>query len=588
MRARVCCGRLSWSTSPSFDSTSRCIVGDTLNHIARCIDESAIDWVHMRHEEAGAFAAQAESLLTGGLTALAGSCGPGSLHFVNGVFEANRNRAPVVLIASQITREEMGFDFIQEVNFIDIYRSCSVYCETILTPDQARRKVVAACQAAISKRGVAVLVVPSDVSAASADDDMPFRIETCETVVRPSDVDLDRIAAVLNEGGRIAIYGGAGCEMAREQVIAVASILKCPVAHTSRGKQFLEPGNPHCIGMTGIIGGEAGYHAILECDTLLMLGADFAWRQFYPKTAKIIQVDLDPTHLGRRHPVHIGVVGDIRSTLDALLPRLHERTETRFHDSYVQRHHDDLEQQRSKAEPLRDGSIPGTYLTKLIDRYAADDALFATDDGTPTVWAHRMINMNGRRRLFASLLHGTMAGGMTSAIGLQSCRPGRQVIAMCGDGGIAMLFGDLMTIVQLKLPIKLVVFDNGKLGFVEMEQKAEGIVNTFTDLTNPDFGLVATAMGLWGRTIDKGDELEEAVQTWLAQPGPALLNVKVNPQQLVIPPFTEAKAVVGMAMYSARAVLSGKGGDILEMIRENFLPGRHAKDQEGRGPGDPV
>jgi len=546
------------------------IVGDTLNHIARCIDQSDIEWVHMRHEEAGAFAAQAESLVTGGLSVIAGSCGPGSLHFVNGVFEANRNRAPVVLIASQVTREEMGFNFIQEVDFIDIYRGCSVYCETILTPDQARRKVVAACQAAIAKRGVAVLVVPVDVSASSTSDDTTFKVEICDTVVRPSDADLDRIANMLNDGGKIAIYGGSGCEKAREQILAVAERLKCPIAHTSRAKDFLEPDNPYNIGMTGIIGGEAAYHAILECDMLLMLGADFAWRQFYPGKGRIIQVDIDPTHLGRRHPVHIGVVGDIRSTLEALLPRLKEQTYTYFRDSYVERHQDDLRMIRDKAEPLSDGSIPGTYLTKLINLHADDDALFACDDGTPTVWAYRMIDMNGKRRLLASLLHGTMAGGMPSALGMQKCQPGRQVIAMCGDGGIAMLFGDLMTTVQEKLPIKIAVYDNSKLGFVEMEQKAEGMVNTFTDLKNPDFGRVAEAMGLWGRTVDKGGELEAAVQDWLAQPGPALLNVRVNPQQLVMPPFIDPKAAMGMALYSARAVMAGKGGDILEMIRENI------------------
>ena len=549
------------------------IVGDTLNHIARCIGESDIEWVHVRHEESGAFAAQAESLLTGGLTALAGSCGPGSLHFINGIFEANRNRAPVVLIASQISREDLGFDFIQEVDFMEVYRSCSVYCETILTPDQAQRKVVAACQAAISRRGVAVLVVPVDVSSAQSHDDTVFRVETCDTVVRPSDADLDRMAALLNDGGNVAIYGGSGCERARDQVVEVARLLKCPIAHTSRAKQFLEPDNPHCIGMTGIIGGAAGYHALLECDTLLMLGADFAWRQFYPANGRIIQVDLDPTHLGRRHPVHLGVVGDVRSTLDALLPRLREQPSSRFRDIHVKRHQDDLQKMRDHAQPLGDDSIPGTYLTKLINRHAADDALFTTDDGTPTVWAYRMLDMNGKRRLFSSLLHGTMAGGMPSAIGLQSCQPGRQVIAMCGDGGIAMLFGDLMTLVQSALPVKIVVFDNSKLGFVEMEQKAEGIVNTFTDLKNPDFGIVARALGLWGRTVDKGAELEQAVQEWLASTGPALLNVRVNPQQLVIPPFVEAKAALGMTMYSARAILSGKGADVLELIRENLHNG---------------
>ena len=547
------------------------IVGDTLNRIAHEIEKSEIAWVHMRHEEAGAFAAQAESLVTGKLTAIAGSCGPGSLHFINGVFEANRNRAPVILIASQVTREELGFDFIQEVDLMQVYQGCSVYCEMILTPDQARRKTVAACQAAINKRGVAVLVVPVDVSHANSHDKTPFSLHAPAPVVRPSDDELDDIAALLNTGKNIAIYGGSGCEGALEEILQVAERLKCPVAHTSRAKEFLEPGNPYNIGMTGIIGTEAGYHAILQCDTLLLLGADFAWRQFYPNKANIIQVDIDPTHLGRRHPVQLGVVGDIRSTLTALLPLLQERTDSSFRDDHVHKHALDIRALRDQAVPGRDGSIPGTYVTRLINQYADDDALFASDDGTPTVWAYRLLDMNGKRRLFASLLHGTMAGAMPCALGMQKCQPGRQVICMCGDGGIAMLFGDLMTTLQEDLPIKIVVYDNSKLGFVEIEQRAEGMLNLYTDLKNPDFGKVAEALGLWGRTVDKADELEEAVQAWLAQPGPALLNVRVQPQQLVMPPYIEASAVMGMALYSARAVLAGRGGDVLEMIEQNFL-----------------
>jgi pyruvate dehydrogenase (quinone) len=546
------------------------IVGDTLNRIAEEIEKSDIEWVHMRHEEAGAFAAQAESLVTGNLTAIAGSCGPGSLHFINGVFEANRNRAPVILIASQVTREELGFEFIQEVDLQRIYQACSVYCEMILTPDQARRKTVAACQAAMSKRGVAVLVVPVDVSHATSHDDTLFAVHTSTPVVRPNDSSMADIAALLNTGRKIVIYGGSGCREALPEILQVAERLKCPIAHTSRAKESLEPGNPYNIGMTGIIGMEAGYKAILECDTLLLLGADFAWRQFYPDRAKIVQIDIDPTHLGRRHPVSVAAVGDIKSTLAALLPLLEEHKDTAFRDGCVGRHKADIQAQRDQAVPGRDGSIPGTYVTKLINYYANEDALFASDDGTPTVWAYRLLDMNGKRRLFASLLHGTMANAMPSALGMQKCQPGRQVICMSGDGGIAMLFGDLMTTLQEDLPIKIAVYDNGKLGFVELEQRAEGMLNLYTDLKNPDFGKVAQAMGLWGRTVDKADELEEAIQTWLAQPGPALLNVRVNPQQLVMPPYIDAKAAMGMTLYAAKAILAGRGGDVLEMIKENI------------------
>jgi pyruvate dehydrogenase (quinone) len=547
------------------------VVGDTLNLIARSLERSKIEWVSVRHEEAGAFAAQAEAQLTSHLTAVAGSCGPGSLHFINGIFEANRNRAPVILIASQIIRDELGFDFIQEVDFKQIYKSCSVFCDMIYTPEQARRKTVIACQTALAKRGVAVLIVPADVSASTVRDDIPYAVHVSEPVVRPSDGDLEEIAEMLNRGGNIAIYGGSGCQGAHQEILDVAEKLKAPIAHTSRGKDFLEFDNPYNIGMTGMLGNEAGYHALLNCDTLLLLGADFAWRQFYPSKAKIVQVDIDPTHLGRRHPITKGVVGDVRATLEALLPKLVERSDATFRDHYVRRYAQARQSEKAKAVAGHDGSIPGTYLTEVINRHAAEDAVFSADDGTPAAWLVRYIETNGRRRTFASLLHGTMAGGMPSALGLQKSQPGRQVICLAGDGGLSMLFGDLMTVVQEQLPIKIAVYDNGKLGFVEIEQRAEGMLDTFTRLKNPNFAEAARALGLWGQTVSKADELEAAVNAWLADPGPALLHVHVSPMELVMPPFMAVEPAIGMALYSTRAVLHGRGGDVWEMVRENFL-----------------
>ena len=547
------------------------IVGDTLNLIARSLERSKIEWVSVRHEEAGAFAAQAEAQVTGRLTAVAGSCGPGSLHFINGIFEANRNRAPVVLIASQIIRDELGFDFIQEVDFKQIYQSCSVFCDMIYTAEQARRKTVIACQTALAKRGVAVLIVPADVSASTVHEDVPYSVHVANPIVRPSDVDLSEIAHILNKGEKIAVYGGSGCQDAHKEILAVAEKLKAPIAHTSRAKDFLEHDNPCNIGMTGMLGNEAGYHALLDCDTCLLLGADFAWRQFYPGKAKIVQIDIDPTHLGRRHPVTKGVVGDVKVTLEALLPRLHDRSDSSFRSEYLGRYAKYKEAEKEKIVAGRDGSIPGSYLTRVISQYAAKDALFTADDGTPAAWAYRHIEANGQRRIFASLLHGTMANGMPSSIGLQKAQPDRQVVCLAGDGGISMLFGDLMTIVQQELPIKIAVFDNGKLGFVEIEQKAEGMLDTFTKLKNPNFAEVARAMGLWGQTVSKADQLEGAVKVWLSQPGPALLHVHVNPMQLVMPPFTAVEPAVGMALYSARAVLHGRGDDVWEMVKENFL-----------------
>src|SRR3954454_2365314 len=548
------------------------IVGDTLNRIADAIDRSEIDWVHMRHEEAGAFAASAEAQLTGRLTACAGSCGPGSLHFINGLYEANRNRSPVVLIATQIVRHDIGFESIQEIDYDDVFKGCSVFCEMILTPEQAHRKTVAACQAALTKRGVAVLVVPADVANAAAHVEPTYAVHARQPLIRPSDGDLDEIAAILNRSEAITIYAGAGCAGAHDEVVSTAARLRAPMAHTSRGKDFLEYDNPYNVGMTGIIGGPAGYHAILDCDVLLLLGADFAWGQFYPNKATIIQIDIDATHIGRRHPVAIGAVGNIKATLESLLPRLKQHEDSAFLAAHVKRHQKDVAS--AKAETVSDSqsAISGTYLTKIINEHAAEDALFAADDGTAAVWMLRHIDTGGKRRTFASLLHGTMASGMASALGLQKCQPDRQVICLAGDGGLAMLLGDLLTTVQHDLPIKIVVYDNGKLGFVEIEQKAAGLVPVFTDLKNPDFGEVAKAMGLWGHRVAKAGELEDSIKTWLAQPGPALLHVKWNPMQLVMPPspLVSPEAVIGMGVYTAKAMLHGKGRDVWEMMVENI------------------
>jgi pyruvate dehydrogenase (quinone) len=546
------------------------VVGDTLNTFATALSRSGIDFVHMRHEEAGAFAAQGEALLMNRLTAVAGSCGPGSLHFINGLYEANRNRAPVILIASQILRREIGFEFIQEVDFKAVYKGCSVFCEMVLTPEQARRLTVAACQAALTRHGVAVLIVPVDISDSDAVEELPFSLHAKPPVMRPADADLDEMARIIEAGTNITIYAGSGCAGAHDEVIQLAQRLKAPVAHTSRGKDALEYDNPYNVGMTGVIGMESGYHAILNCDTLILLGTDFAWQQFYPKHATILQVDRDPTHIGRRHPVNLGVVGNIKDTLQALLPRIEQRDNTSFCDSYVQRHAKALKAQAGRAEPSHNGQISGQYLTSIINRLAAEDAVFSADDGTPGVWMLRIIAANGKRRMFASLLHGTMADGFTTAIGLQKAQPSRQVIALAGDGGVAMLLGDLLTTVQAQLPVKIVVYDNGKLGFVELEQKSEGLLPVYTDLKNPPFGKVAAAMGLWGRDVSHAAELEGAVQEWLSEPGPALLSVKVAPQELVLPPFTALDAAYGMALYSVKAVLHGQGKDVLDMVRENL------------------
>jgi pyruvate dehydrogenase (quinone) len=547
------------------------VPGDTLNHVTDAIRRSDIRWVHVRHEEAGGFAAGADALLTDELAACAGSCGPGSLHFINGLYESHRNRAPVVLIASQIVRDEIGFDFPQEVDFKAVYAASSVFCEEIRTPAQARRKTAMAAQAALARKGVAVLIVPADVSSSDAPEEPAFAVHRAEPVTRPSDTELDRIATALNQGGKVAIYGGSGCQHAHDQVVALAERLQAPVAHTSRAKDFLEHTNPFDVGMTGIFGIESGYHALTSCDTLLLLGCDFAWRQFYPENATIIQIDIDGTHLGRRHPVDIAAVGDVAPTLDALLPRIRARDKREFLDECLEHRRKALAKLEKRAVVGKGGAIHPQYLTETIARFAEPDAVYTADGGSPMVWCLRHVPATGRNRTIISLTHGTMANAMPQALGAKAAYPDRQVIALSGDGGIAMMLGDLLTAVQEKLPIKVCVFDNSSLGFVELEQKVEGLLDAYTDLLNPDFGRVAEAIGFWGRRVEKAELLEDAVREWLAEPGPALLDVVTDRFELVMPPKIAASQVFGTALYSAKALIGGRGGDVLSLIKENLL-----------------
>lgn len=543
------------------------VPGDTLNHVTDAIRRSQIRWVHVRHEEAGGFAAGAEAMLTGELTACAGSCGPGSLHFINGLLESHRNRAPVVLIASQIVRDELGSDFPQEVDFKAVYGSCSVFCDEIRTPAQARRKTVMAAQAALARRGVAVLIVPADVSMADAPDQPAFAVHRAGPRVIPSDVELASLAQALNAGGKVAIYGGSGCEHAHDEVVALAEKLGAPVAHTSRAKDFLEPANPYNVGMTGVFGLIAGYEALMECDTLLLLGCDFAWRQYYPENAKILQVDIDPAHLGRRHPVDLGVVGDIAETLKALLPLVTPRRERAFLNESLERRAKALASQAKHAVVTPGRPIHPQYLTEVIAQHAEPDAVYTADGGSPMVWCLRHVPATGANRTIISLTHGTMANAMPQALGAKAAQPQRQVISLSGDGGLSMLLGDLLTAVQEDLAIKVCVFNNGTLGFVELEQKVEGMLEAFTALKNPNFAKVAEAMGLWGRRVEDGAELDDAVQAWLSVPGPALLDVVTDRNELVMPPKIEPGQVFGAALYSVKAILAGKGDDVVELAR---------------------
>lgn len=546
------------------------VVGDTLNHVTDAIRRSSIDWVHVRHEEAGAFAAGAEAYFTGRLAVCAGSCGPGSLHFINGIFESHRNRAPVVLIASQVATTELGIDFPQEVEFRPIYQHCSVFCETVWVPGQARRMATLAAQAALTKRGVAVLVLPGNVAAAEVEEGPAYSVHQPAPVIRPSDDELDRMAAVINSGGRIAVYAGAGCEHAHDQVVALCAKLNAPMAHTSRAKDFVEYDNPFNVGMTGVFGAKAGFDAVCDCDTLILLGCDFAWRQFYPGHARVVQIDIDASHLGRRHPVEVGVVGDVGATLDALAARLQPKTDRAFLEKCLRLQEEVRANLERQAKPGRADLIHPQQLAALLDRHATDDAIFTADGGTPMVWVLRYIRVNGKRRTLTSLLHGTMANAMPQALGAKKSMPDRQVIALCGDGGLTMLLGDLLTAVQEDIPIKIVVFNNGTLGFVELEMKVEGLLDAYTDLKNPDFGKLAEVMGLRGWTVERAEQLEPAVRDFLAHDGPALLDVRVNRNELVMPPKIEPAMAVGTVIYGAKAIMEGRVRDVAELVDTNL------------------
>ena len=547
------------------------IVGDTINHFTDAVRTSDLNWIGVRHEEVGAFAAGGEAFMTGELAVCAGTCGPGSLHFLNGIFESHRNGAPVVLIASDVARTEVGLNFPQEVDQRRIYEQCSVFCEYISHPSQARRITTLAAQAALTRGGVAVIIVNGDMFKETSDDDLAWSVHRPKPRLLPSDDELGALANILSDAPAVTIYAGFGARAAHDQVVALAEKLKAPVVHTSRAKEFIEPENPYNVGMTGILGNRAGANAIESADIVLCLGMDFAWTQYYPSAERVIQIDSDNTHIGRRSPVKMGLVGDVASTIDALLPKLQDRTQDKHLSTILKEWKGDRATYEDDAEIHDPALIHPQTVTRALDRLADDNAIFTADGGSPMVWLLRYLTAKGERRFLTSLLHGTMANAYPQAIGIKSAYPERQVIALCGDGGMTMLMGDLLTLVQHDIPVKLLVFNNGSLGFVEMEQRVEGLLDSFTDLKNPDFSKLADACGLDTWRVESSDDLESAMQKWLSAKGPALLDVKVNRMELVMPPRIEASQVFSTAMFGMKAVLDGRTKEVVSLLRDNFI-----------------
>lgn len=474
------------------------VAGDSLNGITDSVRRrNGIEWVGVRHEETAAFAAGAEAALTGKLAVCAGSCGPGNLHLINGLYDAHRSRVPVLAIAAHIPSQEIGSGYFQETHPELLFKECSQYCELVSNPSQMPRTLEIAIQTALSKRGVAVVVLPGDVALLDAEyDDRRVNFTFAQPHIVPRPEELDRMAAELNQAGRVTILAGAGCIGAHESLIALAEKLQAPIVHAMRGKEFIEYDNPFDVGMTGLLGFSSGYHAMMNCDALLMLGTDFPYQQFYPKNASILQVDIREEQLGRRSHLDIGLVGGIAETLPALLPRITRKTDRSYLDTCLSHYRearkglDDLATGKPGQRPIHP-----QYLAKVLNEIATDDAIFTIDVGTPVIWAARYLTMNGRRRLLSSFNHGSMANALPQAIGAQISHRRRQVIALSGDGGFSMLMGDLLSLRQLNLPVKIVVFNNGSLGFVELEMKATGFLNYGTDLVNPNFAGIAEAAG---------------------------------------------------------------------------------------------
>jgi pyruvate dehydrogenase (quinone) len=548
--------------------------GDSLNGITDAIrTHKGIDWIHVRHEEVAAFAAGAEAHLTGSLVVCAGSCGPGNLHLINGLFDCHRSRVPVLAIATQVPSAELGTNYFQETHPETLFRDCSHYCVPVSNAEHVPRILRIAMRSAIAMRGVAVVVIPGDVllSECSADADT---IDTSAPMVRmlPSKAKLAEAATVLNDASAVTILAGAGCADAHAKVMAIAEQLKAPVVHALRGKEFLDYDNPYNAGMTGLLGYPSGYHAVMDCDALLMLGTDFPYTQFYPEKAKILQVDIRGEQIGRRTHVDVSLVGTVSDTIDAMLPMLALKTKTKHLDDVRAQYVKSRENFDSQAVgPTGHTPIHPQYLTTLVSNIAAQDGVFTCDVGTPTTWAARYLTMNGSRRLVGSFAHGSMANAVPQAIGAQVTFPTRQVVALSGDGGLAMLLGDLLTLKQMKLPVKIIVYNNSALSFVELEMKAAGILEFGTDLENPSFAAVAEACGLFGVRVENPEDLPNALDRAFAYDGPALVDVVVNRQELSMPPSIELKQATGFGIYVMRAIMNGRGDEVIDLAKSNLF-----------------
>lgn len=548
------------------------VTGDSLNEVNDAVRRrGTVEWIHVRHEEAGAYAAAAEAELNG-IACCAGSSGPGHVHLVNGLYDANRNNVSVFAIASTCASSEYGMDYFQETDTTKLFADCSGYNQLPVTPIQFSRMIQAALQHTIQKKEVAVLGLPGDLASEKAVESptAAFALPT-RGVYRPQDSELQKLAEMIHTSERIAIYCGIGARDAHDEVVKLAETIKAPVGYSFKAKMAIQHHNPYEIGMTGLLGLPSAFAAMHAAELLILLGTDFPYESFMPEQCKIVQVDIRPERIGRRAKVDLALGGDVKDTLQALLPMLQAKTDDYFLMGQLQIYEKVRENMASVVEKKGgDCTIAPEYVASLIDKLAAEDAIFTVDTGMCCVWGARFLNATGKREMLGSFNHGSMANAMPMAIGAAFARPEQQVVALCGDGGISMLLGDMATIVQYKLPIKLIVFDNRALGMVKLEMEVAGLPDWQTNMYNPDFAAVAKAMGMESYSVTEPDRVEEMLKKALASEVPVLVRVCTDPNALAMPPKIEFDQMKGFAKAMARMILTGRSEEVWETAKSNI------------------
>jgi pyruvate dehydrogenase (quinone) len=553
------------------------VTGDSLNEVNDAVRRNGkIQWIHVRHEEAGAFAASAEAQL-GGLACCAGSSGPGHVHLINGLYDAHRAGAPVIAIASTCMTTEFGSEFFQETNTIKLFDDCSYYNQIATTPAQLPRMLQAGIQYALNKKGVSVVGLPGDLTKMDAED-ITTSIQNYNPVaeVKPSEQDLNQLAGLLNQHEKIVLFCGIGASGAHDEVIELSKLLNAPVGYSFRGKMSIQYDNPNEVGMTGLLGLPSAFHSMHEADLLVLLGTDFPYTQFMPTDCKIVQVDIKPERIGRRAKIEIGLHGSVKDTLNALLPLIEPKTDDTFLQAQLKFYEEVKKQMQTYVDdPGKKEMIHPEFVAHKINEIAANDAIFTVDTGMSCVWGARYIQSTGKREMIGSFNHGSMANAMPQAIGAALTCPGRQVIALCGDGGLSMLLGDLATIAQYKLPVKIIVFNNRSLGMVKLEMEVAGIPDWQTEMFDPDFALVAQAMGIKGMTVKDPENVEQALKEAFLYKGPVLVNIFTDPNALAMPPKIEFEQVKGMALSMSKLVLNGRMDEVMDTLKSNY---KHLKE----------